>query len=356
MPPPNKRKKGDLESKKRASREEADEEELQGDPQLKAPPSKVRYTSHPVDIQAPTTLAGTRAQKQAQIQASLPDLQEWDPSTLPEGFFVVFEGKRRTGKSTFAKWMLQWYVDKFALAICMTQTPSSGYWQKFVGSAYTFPGYNPTVIQAVLDRNAKIMKACGGEDSEEAKAVGSTLFILDDIVSPELFDDELFIKLATEGRHHLCSVIILTQDPKAISPKIRDNCDIAVIFNQKTYRNKETIWHDFLNDVDRDTAWALMGKHCVEHNALIAIQTNLDGELTRNFQVSTGDKTKLDDENYILGGEKQKLLVIAEREKKKVEEKQRKIASKADQRPLKERGPDGMDASNFTAEKILTHS
>ena len=35
-------------------------------------------------------------------QRSVQELEEWDPRDLPNGFFMVLEGKRRMGKSTFA--------------------------------------------------------------------------------------------------------------------------------------------------------------------------------------------------------------------------------------------------------------
>ena len=156
--------------------------------------------------------------------------------------------------------------------------------------------------------------------------------------------------MAVEGRHHLLSVILMTQDPKAISPKVRDNCDVAVIFNMKTYRNKESIWHDFINDVDKKIALALMDKHCVEHNALVCIQTNLNGDIKQNFFQSTGDKTKLFDEKYVLGGATQKAMILEERRKKK-QKKAQKRAENLGIRLLK-RQFDG-DTPNFTVDNIL---
>jgi hypothetical protein len=58
----------------------------------------------------------------------LPELKEWDPKKCVDHFFMVLEGKRRTGKSTFAKWFLQYHSDDFSIVWCMTNTKSSGYW------------------------------------------------------------------------------------------------------------------------------------------------------------------------------------------------------------------------------------
>lgn len=255
------------------------------------------------------------------------ELAEWDPTTLPDNFFLVLVGKRRTGKSTFAKWLLQYYKDRFILVWCMTNTKANGYWQKFVGDAYTFSGYNPGAIWTVIKRNDKLIKQYG-EESDKAKELGSVLIILDDVIAGKVHDDEMFTRLAVEGRHHLISVILMTQDPKAIGPKVRDNCDIAVIFNQKTFRNKESVWRDFMNDTSKDQAFAFMGHYAQEHNCLVSVQTNLNSDISKCFFKSTGDKTELDDPDYILGGETQKKVVEQEREKAEFMKEPKKQAAK----------------------------
>ena len=248
------------------------------------------------------------------------ELKEWDPKSLPDNFFVVLEGKRRTGKSTFAKWLLQWYQNEFALVWCMTKTSVSGYWQEFVGDKFTFDDWYPSAVYRLIQRNDQIVKKFG-EDSPHAKKLCATLIILDDVISGKVHDDPTFKLLAVEGRHHLISIILATQDPKAISPLVRDNADLAVVFNQKTWRNKESIWHDFMNDVDKKTSQALLQKYAVDHDALVCIQTNLNGEIRKNFMITTGDKTKLWDPHYTLGSDEQKRLTLeyrkTDKEKKK---------------------------------------
>ena len=197
-----------------------------------------------------------KEQERESVLRSVPELVEWDPRELPQGFFVVVEGKRRKGKSTFLKWLLQWYQDRFSLVWVMSQTSVSGYWQPFVGSDFVFDGWRESAIYELLKRQ-RVIVGQYGEDSDISRTIGSTLIILDDCITKEIFYSDIFTRLAVEGRHHLISVIFITQDPKTICPKVRDNADVAIVFNQKTYRNKESIWHDFMNDVDKQTAEAL---------------------------------------------------------------------------------------------------
>lgn len=313
---------------------------------------RVREGDAPAAAAAAEKIVSRKRQKMEALQRSLPELKEWDPTQLPEGFFVVLEGKRRTGKSTFTKWLLQWYQKRFALVWVMTQTAASGYWQEFVGNSFVFDGYRADAIAKVMARNDKII-AQHGEDSEITRKTASTLIIFDDCITKEIFNDELFIRLAVEGRHHCLSVIFITQDPKTVCPKVRDNCDVAVIFNQKTFRNKESVWHDFMNDVDKETALALLARHAIDHNALVCVQTNLDGVITKNFFASTGDKTLLQDPHYMLGGPEQVRIIAKEREEAKIKRRLAKSVEKADRRPMRERLDADAQPSSFTVEKIL---
>jgi hypothetical protein len=274
-----------------------------------------------------------------------PTLQEWDPTSLPDNFFLVLEGKRRTGKSTFAKWLLQYYVPRFSVAWCMTNTKASGYWQEFVGEAFTFDSWYPSAVYKLISRGQKFVEMYG-EESEAAKKFGSSLLILDDVISDRIHDDPIFLRLAVEGRHHLVSIILMTQDPKAINPKVRDNTDCAVIFNQKTFRNKESIWHDFMNDTPKDVALSLLSRYAVEHNALVTVQTNLNSKLQKNFFKSTGDKTKLKDPEYILGGPQQREIVAKERVATKIRKQKQAEASKF----AKE---DANEVKKYTSQEIL---
>ena len=278
-------------------------------------------------------------------------LDEWDPRDVPPGFFMVCEGKRRTGKSTFARWFCQWQQNSFSLVWVMSQTAVNGYWQSFVGKDFVFDRWRPDCVERLIERNKLIVEKYG-EDSPIAKEIGSALIILDDCITKEIFYSDIFIRLAVEGRHHLISIIYITQDPKTVSPKVRDNADVAVVFNQKTFRNKESLWHDFMNDVDKNTALALLGRYAVEHDALVCIQTNLNGEIKRNFMKSTGDKTQLQDPNYMLGGPSQKEMIRKQRIEAAQAAKMEKLKEKADHRPNKEKVPEELMAKNFTSEKV----
>ena len=250
------------------------------------------------------------------IPQELPTLREWDPRRLQDnvkdGFYLVMAGKRRTGKSTFLKWLLQWYSDEFSIVWCMTTTKQSGFWQFFVGDKWTFDHWDPWAVMQILKRQRTVVSKFG-KDSPEAKK-NRVLLILDDVATEKLHDDPIFISLATQGRHFLMSVAILTQYPKVIGPKCRENTDCAFIFYQQTELNKETICNDYISDMRKRDAMCLIDRNTEGHNVVIAEQQTTHVIADKLFK-STGDKTKMSiDPNYALGGPDQKRIVLKDRE------------------------------------------
>jgi hypothetical protein len=71
-----------------------------------------------------------------------------------------------------------------------------------------------------------------------------------------------------------------------------------------------------MNDTSKDIAMALLTKHAINHDCLISVQTNLDGKMNKCFFKSTGDKTKLVNPDYCLGGDAQKEAIRKERKER----------------------------------------
>ena len=87
-----------------------------------------------------------------------------------------------------------------------------------------FDGWRPGAVAKLIDCNQRIVKE-HGEDSPISLKVGAALIILDDCITKDIFLSDIFTRLAVEGRHHLISVLYITQDPKTVCPKVRDNAD-----------------------------------------------------------------------------------------------------------------------------------
>ena len=210
----------------------------------------------------------------------------WNPQEeehkLPPGFFLILEGSRRIGKSIFLKWLLYYYRDEFDLAIVLTETPHNGFWQPMVGNMWVHEGWNPYLIVKLLEEQVKEKKK--EQDSGGRHKMRKVLVILDDIIGDRnrIHEDSELNRLAVQGRHFGISVCLTTQDPKAIHPVLRNNTDVAIVFQQKNFRGKEALFNDFLNlfEKKRD-AVDLLKRYTQNHDAIVVEQNRLEEIITR---------------------------------------------------------------------------
>lgn len=204
----------------------------------------------------------------------VPKLEVFDiqdkKNALPTGFFLICEGARRSGKSEFLKWLLYHYKDDFGLALVCTETPQNGFWQPIVGNKWVHNGWDPFMVEKLLeDQRAE----CDREKRERNYKPRKVLLILDDIVGDrkQIHEDTVLNKLAVQGRHFKISICLTTQEPHAIGTALRNNCDMVIIFQQKSQRAKKSVCDDFLGfkmDYDWQTR-DLLKTYTENHNCII---------------------------------------------------------------------------------------
>lgn len=237
---------------------------------------------------------------------------------LPPGFFVICEGSRRVGKSIFLQWLLYHYIDDFDLALVFTETPHNGFWQPMVGNQYVHNGWDPFVVDKLLDEQVKEV-----EKEKHALIPGNikarrVLLILDDIIGDRraIHEDVTLNRLAVQGRHNRVSVCLTTQEPAAIGTALRNNCDVCVIFQQKSKRSKKCVTEDFL-DFKLKGEWMsrdLLDTYTENHNAILVKMCELKHVKTKTYyfvpeELSYDKKTeKSTVPPYQIGSNEQKRL------------------------------------------------
>jgi hypothetical protein len=250
----------------------------------------------------------------------IPKLREFNVMSkedrLPNGFFIICEGSRRVGKSIFLKWLLYHYKDDFDLAIVFSETPHNGFWQPIVSNEYVHNGWDPFAVEKLLASQEE-------EKEKEVKSGGRhkmrrVLIILDDIVGDRkhIHEDTMLNRLAVQGRHFGISVCLTTQEPHAIGTALRNNCDMAVIFQQKSERAKKSVSVDFLMFKldDEHTARCMLKMYTEGHNAILVRMYTLENKINMTYcfvpESMTYDKQadKLLVPNYQLGTKDQQQL------------------------------------------------
>ena len=214
----------------------------------------------------------------------------------------------------YTDYMLQFYKDDFDLAIVMTETPVNGFWQPIVGNKWVHQFWNPFIVTKLLEEQVKMKKKEQDEPGFRGRRV---LLILDDIIGDRnrIHEDQMINRLAVQGRHYNISVALTTQDPKAIHPVLRNNCDVAVIFQQKNQRAKESVFNDFLNVFPRkEVAVELMKTYTHDHGCIVVENHKLNEIPERLYWHVPGEMTfdqatqRCKCPEYQLGCEEQKAL------------------------------------------------
>jgi hypothetical protein len=98
--------------------------------------------------------------------------------------------------------------------------------------------------------------------------------IFEDVMGDPKIRDVLLDKLAGLARHYFVSVILLVQDPKIITPKVRQNADLAAMTYQTQHRAIEALQQDYMDVFeDKHTFRKLLQEKTQDHHILIVDQT-----------------------------------------------------------------------------------
>jgi len=159
---------------------------------------------------------------------------------------VVIIGRRRSGKSFLARWMMYHLKHRFPAGIVITGTKLNKFWQNYVPDEFVvdIEDIGPT-LEAVYERQT-ILK-----DHPELGIDSRFFIILDDVMSDKYkirFSKQLS-KAFTDGRHYGIFTLITCQDPFGIGPDLRENADVVIVFRQNQQSRKEAISLNFMDAI-----------------------------------------------------------------------------------------------------------
>lgn len=206
-------------------------------------------------------------------QVILPDLQEFDPSTIKLDGTIVAVGKRRTGKSWVFRNLMYLMKDTIPAGIVISQTDElNKFWRQYIPSKFIYPHYEPEILETVFKRQKKILNDNSLTEEEKDK-LAPFFVLLDDVISDQrLKYDSNLMELFVAGRHYRLFVLITTQYAKAITPTLRGNTDYCFIMKCIQQRQREALWEDFGDFLTKD-AFAQILDAYTEDNEVLVIDT-----------------------------------------------------------------------------------
>jgi hypothetical protein len=81
-----------------------------------------------------------------------------EPDALPKHPSILFYGKRRTGKSYSARWILYKCFSDYPFGICCSGTSYNGFWQQYIPDNLVFQGLDDRALTVLIKRQTELIK------------------------------------------------------------------------------------------------------------------------------------------------------------------------------------------------------
>lgn len=158
---------------------------------------------------------------------------------------VVAIGRRRSGKTFALRYMAYHLKDRFPLVMVITATKTNNFWAKHVPEEFIYDIEKmDEVLKRLFERQEFLTQY-----AEDLNVDRRVLLILDDILKEKFkirFSSQLS-HIFTAGRHKGIMTLITIQDPTGITPDMRENTDVVLIFRQKLQDRKLIIERNFID-------------------------------------------------------------------------------------------------------------
>jgi len=180
-----------------------------------------------------------------------------DPSSS-----ILVVGSRRSGKTTYSKYLVEKIKHLYSLIIVFTHTKSSGQWNNLIPEKFIIEKYNPEIIENIIERNKILKKNCPDINR-------NTLVIFDDVIDDSsLRNDDSIKSIFTIGRWNNIGILFLTQYLNAVSPTCRNNSDIVICCIQNSNQAIEILYNTY-GIIDKQTFINLLNENTKDYNVFI---------------------------------------------------------------------------------------
>ncbi len=239
-------------------------------------------------------------------------LYDLDPSNdLPENFFIIMYGLRRSGKTTMLRYMLfemQDRLDEYEIYLFSGTAEVSPEDYEYIPKKAKFPNVKEMEmdLQRLISKQKKRKK-----EKDETKI----LMIFDDVVSESVVrhSDSLNF-LAVGGRHINICVVILSQvvtGSGSVPPIVRTQADaIFVVANPRSELERKLLVEQYLtpsklNEGHKRAEIIMDSATAVQYRALIIMTNDSSARRLEDFLWLYGPVPEEIDEDFRLGTEEQ---------------------------------------------------
>jgi len=235
-----------------------------------------------VASEVPDSIGGTLSRLPPGKHPASTQLETLSFDILPEGFFVIVYGARRTGKTHAVSVLLKDVKGRFDFAYLFSNTALLHEGQKgeldfdMITPDAKFEGFDGEALERIIERQKAVMFHNNKTEKKRDKKPNKTLLIFDDFVHEKAIRySKQFTELPVLGRHYELSVICLSQGYSAVASgglnkATRQNADMVMTFLPRSLTDVENMANWYLTKDKVDNMWFIKSV-CAEEHQVVAI-------------------------------------------------------------------------------------
>jgi len=205
-------------------------------------------------------------------------------------------GKRRSGKSVFVKWYLQFFKHEIPWYWVFTLTQLNSFYAGFIPDKFVIPDFNAAAMDMVMERQTRARKLAERNPDFNPRAC----VIWDDYNGADVTYNRALANYYYTGRHYFTMNIFCAQHITLTPPAIRSNTDLAVLFNTDYADSIEHYNRDWAGKLDKHQFATLFAMATCQKNHFLAIDNDPTIPIEDKFY--TGKAEMLDEgPDWILG-------------------------------------------------------
>lgn len=181
-------------------------------------------------------------------------VKDFDLKTIKKYFSLIVNGVRRSGKSRLVDFLISEIFDyeehKFDTCYLISSTSKmQDDVFRFVPQENIIDELSDDKIRKIIDEREKIVESYK-KNPHLFQYQPNALIIIDDMLSDSkgrsLWHNKQISKLFFMGRHIFCSLIVLSQYAKALSPLMRSNADLLIYFRDLRADNRKCVLDEYM--------------------------------------------------------------------------------------------------------------
>ena len=200
-------------------------------------------------------------------------ITELDLNGLVEDASILIVGKRRSGKSTWARYITTCLNMPRVVVFAGTKETQNA-WRKVVPPLFVH-GKSIRQLRAIKDYQERSVARYDGAAIPRSRKL---LVVIDDCSSDRKFmNDELFLDLQSNSRHYGMCIITTAQSLAQIKSENRSQMDYVGMLFTSNLKTVEKIHAEYCNIVNKSTFIQIM-RNCTRNKGLLWIDNTVAPE------------------------------------------------------------------------------